>query len=167
MDKIRNYSIQEFIDFSIKELSSINDIPLLILKGHILVEYSLNCYLEAKSINKESNFFKEQFTFATKVKIAKHFTVLGSTNDDIIKEINILNKIRNEIAHKLTYNENLLTQLFSEVKKKSPKGIFSKRDAPIKEKIIGAIAFINGALFGAYKLYTDNEDLENYLDKNK
>ena len=167
MDQIRNYTIEEFIEFSIKELSSINDIQLLILKGHILVEYSLNCYLEAKSTNKEPDFFKERFNFSAKVNIAKYFRTLGSVNDDIIKELNILNKIRNEIAHSLTYNEKLLNQLFSEINKKSPNGIFSKPNTSIKEKIIGSIAFINGALFGGYKYYTDNKDLNNYLEKNQ
>ena len=167
MNEIRNYSIEEFIQFSTNELSSINDIQLLILKGHVLVEYSLNCYLEAKSINKESDFFKERFTFSTKLKIAKHFITLGSIDDDLIKEIQILNKIRNEIAHSLTYNESLLKELFSEVKKKSPEGILSKPNSTIKEKIIGSIAFINGALFGGYKYYTDKENLSNYIKENK
>lgn len=167
MNEIRNYSIEEFIQFSTNELNSINDIQLLILKGHILVEYCLNCYLEAKSINSESDFFKERLNFSTKLKIVKHFTTLGSIDDSLIKEIQILNKIRNEIAHSLKYNKSLLNELFSEVKKKSPKGILSKQNATIKEKIIGSIAFINGALFGGYKYYTDKGNLNNYIEENK
>ena len=167
MKEIREYSIEEFIKFSSKELSSINDTQLLILKGHILVEYSLNCYLEAKSINNKSDFFKEQFTFSTKLKMAKHFTTLGAIDNDLINEIHILNKIRNEIAHKLSYNNTLLNQLFSEVIKQSPEGIMSNPNATVKEKIIGTIAFITGALFGGYKFYTDKGNLENYLNENK
>jgi len=67
----------------------------------------------------------------------------------------------------LTYNESLLNELFAEVKKKSPKGILSKPNATLKEKIIGSIAFINGALFGGYKYYTNRENLSNYINKNK
>ena len=166
MQEIKKYSTEEFVNFSTGELNEISDVQLLILKGHILVEYCLNCYLESVSTSENSDFFKkDKMNFSTKLKVLKHFTTFGS-DADIIEELIMLNSIRNEIAHSLSYNENLLKKLFAEIKKKSPSGIFLNPNSNIKAKIIGSIAFINGALFGAYKYNTDKKDIESYLNKN-
>jgi len=163
MEEIKKYSTEQFVIFSTNELQQINDIQLLILKGHILVEYSLNCYLESISINKNSDFFKkDKMNFSTKLKVLKHFTVFGR-DADIVAELVMLNSIRNEIAHSLNYNENLLKKLFAEISKKSPEGVLSNPNSNIKEKIIASIAFINGALFGAYKFNTEKKDIEEYI----
>lgn len=164
MNKIRDFSIQEFVDFSAKELRDIDDIQLLILKGHILVEYSLNCYLEANAKGENSDFFKERFTFSNKIKIAKHFTILGDRNDNLLKELQLLNKVRNEIAHSLNYSESVLNELISEVKKKSPdRKLYDEMS--LKEQFIGAIGFITGALFGGFKFYTNREDLDDFIEE--
>lgn len=163
MEEIRNYKTQEFVQFLKSELTKINDIQLLILKGHIFVEYSLNCFLEVISIKKDSNFFKE-FSFNNKIKIAENFTPIGGEDDDIIKELFLLNKIRNQIAHRLSFDNSLLENLFKEVEKKSPKGTLSKSDATEYEKIIACISFLCGALFGGYRHLLGEGDLESYLE---
>lgn len=155
MEEIRNYSAKEFVRFIESELSPINDLQLIILKGHILVEYSINCYLEEISLCSKTNFFRENLRFSDKLKVLKHFTPMGGDNGDIIDEIDILNRIRNDIAHRLKYKESQIRQLFARVKKLSPEGILSNVNSSKKEKCIACIAFLGGATFGAYKLHKD------------
>jgi hypothetical protein len=167
MKEIREYTMKEFSEFSNGELFGINDIQLLILKGHILVEYTLNCYLESISKSRESDFFKENFSFADKVNIAKHFGQIGDDKDNLNKELILLNKLRNEIAHNLAYNDKLLQEIFFELNKKIPNEIYTDKKVPLKIKINAAIAFISGAIFAAYKLSTDNEDVDNFIKENE
>ena len=164
MDEIRNYTMAKFNKFCIKELGGINDIQLLILKGHIIVEYTLNCYLESISKADDSNFFKENFTFAHKINLAKHFGDL-SDKESLIKELTLLNKLRNDLSHSLKYNNKHLEGLFSEINKKAQNTGFTKQKTDI-EKTKWAIGFISGALFGVYKFHTDRQSLEEFLNKN-
>lgn len=158
--------MEQFSEFANKELSKIDDIQLLILKGHIVIEYALNCYLEAISKSDHSDFFKENFSFSEKIKIAKHFGQLGSRDSNLIKELLILNKVRNDIAHRLEYSNDHLNELFTEVSVKYPK-VDSSENISIKEKMIAAISFICGAIFGMYKINTDRNDFDEFLKKNK
>ena len=162
MDEIRNYSMNQFNEFTIKELAGITDIQLLILKGHIIVEYTLNCYLESISKSEDPDFFTETFSFANKVKIAKHFGQLGD-DENLIKELTLLNKLRNDIAHSLNYNKKHLDELFGEVRKKTKNTSFTNSPLTEIERTRYAVAFISGATFGAYKFHTDKKDLDNFL----
>lgn len=108
MKELRSYSMEQFDEFCSSELSGITDIQLLILKGHIIVEYTLNCYLEAISKSDDTDFFHENFSFIDKIKILKHFGELGDKNENLIKELTLLNKLRNEIAHSLKFNRKHL-----------------------------------------------------------
>ena len=158
--------MKQFSEFSNKELAGINDIQLLILKGHIIVEYTLNCYLEAISKSDDSDFFKENFTFSEKIKIAKHFGQLGDKNENLIPELTLLNRLRNDIAHSLKYSNKHLEELFEAVNRKRPNLIYSDKQKSIMQKFSGTIAFISGAIFAAYKFHTDRKDLDEFIDKN-
>lgn len=159
--------MDEFAKFADNELDGIIDIQLLILKGHILVEYTLNCYLESISKAESSDFFAENFTFANKVKIANHFGQLGGKKENLIKELTLLNKLRNDIAHSLTYSEKHLEELFSELKKKNATDFFSLPNQTLKDKLIGALSFISGAIFAAYRFQINPKELDEYIDKGK
>lgn len=167
MNEIRKKTMNQFMEFSIKELSGINDIQLLILKGHIIVEYTMNFYLESISKSDNSDFFKENFTFAEKVKIAKHFGQLGSKEDNLILELTLLNKLRNNIAHSLKYDERHLLELFAAVDKKSPNLIYSDKDKQLIHKFAAATSFISGAIFSAYKMHVDRKDVDEFIDGKK
>ena len=80
---------------------------------------------------------------------------MGGDDGDIIDEIDLLNRIRNDIAHRLTYKDNQIRELFTRVKRLSPAGIMSNSQSTKKEKCIACIAFLGGATFGAYKLHQD------------
>ncbi len=139
----------------------------MILKGHILVEYSVNCYLESLSKIHDPDFFKERFTFAEKLNIAKHFGPLGNEQDNLYQEIFLLNRLRNSIAHTLTFDSNVVRELFAELAKKNPKFNDVSAYKSDRERFVGAISFICGAVFAFYKLNTDKEDLNDFISAAK
>lgn len=155
--------MEEFGDFVAKKLLGITDMSLLILKGHVIVEYTLNCYLESISKSSSPDFFKENFSFANKTKIAKHFGNLGSLEQTLNEELVLLNKLRNSIAHTLDYNEKHLEELFVALGKKNPTGDFLDTKLNVEVKFKDAIGFITGVVFGEYKYHTDREDFEQFV----
>jgi hypothetical protein len=167
MEKIRNYSMEEFVDFITNEFRDINDLQLLILKGHVLVEYTINCYLEGLSKNDESNFFKEGFSFKNKIKMICHFSDIGSMKNGLGKELTLLNKLRNDIAHSLTYKEKHLTDLIAEISKKSTEVFYEEKNSNEKDKIIYVICFLTGAIFSGYKLLLQKDKEVDDFMKNK
>lgn len=91
------------------ELDGIKDLELMILKGHILVEYSLNKFIDDTNEG-ILQIDDTMFNFSSKVRIAE-FLGLFKKKDHLKESINILNKIRNQIAHQLEYDERLLQSL--------------------------------------------------------
>lgn len=164
MEEIRKYSLSQFKEFLHKELSSISDMQLLILKGHILVEYTLNCFLEAISKSDDPNFFKENFSFAHKIQIVKHFGPLLHGNAVLVKELTLLNRLRNNIAHSLSYDEKHLVELFAELNKKDPDSIYVDKQKSSIVKLKSAILFLSGVLFGGFMYYRDSQALDEFID---
>ena len=93
MERFRKMTAEEFDQFAFNELNSITNIDLLILRGHIIIEYLLNCYLESISQIDGSNFSKENFSFAQKIKMTNHFAPLGSKESNLNRELILLNKL--------------------------------------------------------------------------
>ena len=163
MIDIRKFKMEECGEFITNQLADINDFELLILKGHILVEYMLNCYLESISNIKDSDFFREKLTFSMKLNMARHFGELGNKEENINQEVQLLNKLRNDIAHNLSYNEKHLSEFYSHLGKKNTRFKSSDVFENEFEKFKSSILFLCGAIFTAYKLNTDKEDVDNYL----
>ena len=147
MKDIRNLSMVEFDDLVYNELDQIENIELLILKGHIIIEYLLNCYIESISQNSNEDFSKENFSFANKVKILKYFGELCKKDKNILNELIILNQLRNNIAHSFEINTNYLSKFITECEKKVP----MNRKVSDKDKFIAIIALLTGEIQGAYK----------------
>ena len=165
MEEIRNYTDDEFGFFIISELTDLKDIELTILKGHILTEFAINCYLESISENQKSDFFKENFTYSSKIKILRHFgNYSGPGGEYIIKSLEILNKLRNTIAHSLTINHNLIKEFLATLKKISPlKGNFNKESLPEQNRLESGIAFVCGMIFGRYCEIRDKKTKPNTI----
>ncbi len=164
MENFRNLKMREYQKFVSDNLVGINNIELLILKGHIMVEYSMNLYLESISKAEGSDFFRENFTFSNKLAVIKHFGIIGSRDDNLYQEIFLLNKLRNDIAHSLKYNEQHLQSFFDNVSKKY--GRFRSNDQEsTNQKFITAITFVLAAIFAAYKFNTDSKDIDEFLDQ--
>ncbi|MFD2915073.1 hypothetical protein [Psychroserpens luteus] len=152
MENTRNYSEDEFGIFIISELTELKDIELTILKGHILTEFAINCYLESISENKNSDFFKENFTYSSKVKLLLHFgNYSGPGGEYVIKSLEILNKLRNTIAHSLTINHHLIKEFLAMLRKISPsRGNFNNEKLSEQHRLESGIAFVCGMIFGRY-----------------
>ncbi|MCK0157116.1 hypothetical protein MWU65_08005 [Cellulophaga sp. F20128] len=115
MEQIRNYSLDEFEELILNQFKNIFDLELLILKGHIITEFTINCYLENLSNKTEANFFKERYNHSLKIGMIEHFGKFGEKSTGLIKSLRLLNKIRNGIAHTLTVNENLIQEYINSV----------------------------------------------------
>lgn len=73
---------------------------LLVLRGHLAIEYFLNKIIEeflpkGKNLTKDNNF-----SFSKKLLIVEGCNVLDNDTKEIIKEIN---KLRNKCAHQISY----------------------------------------------------------------
>ena len=94
----------------IKEhLPKSNDLELLILKGHLLLEYLVNQIINIKSDN---NFDVENssFSFNQKIEILVILKIIEKDSEafNILKTWNTL---RNQIAHKLYFDRKLIDKL--------------------------------------------------------
>ncbi len=86
-----------------------NNLELIILKGHILLEYFMDKIIELLS-DATFDMSKTNFRFYDKANI---INILGVTPDTLnTYEILIkFNSIRNDIAHELDYNRNHINEL--------------------------------------------------------
>ena len=90
-----------FFDFDKSEL--------IIIKAHLFIEYSLNKFIEANN-KSETEFEKMNFTFSHKLNICK---ILGlfEKHSDLEVYISDLNKLRNQVAHKHKFEDNLYDKI--------------------------------------------------------
>jgi hypothetical protein len=86
-----------------------NDLELIILKGHILLEYLLNQIINIKS---EYNLEIEStnFSFNQKIEILVILNIIEN-NSDIFQILKIWNNLRNQIAHRLYFDRKLVDRL--------------------------------------------------------
>ena len=92
-----------------EHLPKSNDLELVILKGHILLEYLLNQIITVKSeYNLET--MDTNFTFNQKIEILVILNIIKQ-NSDIYQVLKVWNKLRNQIAHKLDFDQKLVDKL--------------------------------------------------------
>lgn len=146
--QIREYNYQEFENFILSELEEISDFELVILKGHIITEFTLNCYLEILSNNSDADFFKENFSFDSKIKILSHFGDVNEEDEPLLKALKLLNKVRNGIAHTLDINIQLVKEFLAFIEMHSAdEKLFERGDQFIKHNFLAAIGYLSGYLF--------------------
>src|SRR5659263_195924 len=104
MKEVSNLNIEEFRKFITEQLSAINNFELMILKGHILTEYTINLYIDSISNKNNPDFCDGNTSYSLKLKVLENFgKSIGNANTNFFEELNMLNKLRNDIAHKLKY----------------------------------------------------------------
>lgn len=97
-----NLLMESFIDMY--------DFEFIVLKGHMLVEYTINLAIEKLAFQKAKTIVDMQFS--TKLLIAEAFGIFeGSTGTGYLEQIRSLTKLRNGIAHKLDIEKEDLTNL--------------------------------------------------------
>lgn len=146
MKELREYSLDQYCEFIIEKLQGLPNIELLILQGHILSEHSLNMYLESLCHEERPTFFDtKDFTYHQKLLISRDFGTPGLMNQDLYQLLSCLNKVRNDIAHRLSYKvDHLKTLLWHYQKLK-----LRQTPYPINDDSLGmAICYVCGVLYG-------------------
>lgn len=96
-------------------------IETLIIKCHLFIEYSLERFIDLMT-NGRYESYSFDFTFSEKYKIA---LLLGLGEMDTRNEarlyITTLNKLRNQVAHNIEYDEKLLEEICYNRKYYDPK----------------------------------------------
>jgi len=85
------------------------NLELLILKCHIIVEFAIEAYIRALSAGNVGER-ELKLRFEEKVNVA-FMLGLGISGPLLLPSIQLLNRIRNDIAHRLTFNEKHLDEL--------------------------------------------------------
>lgn len=86
-----------------------NDLELIILKGHILLEYILNQIINIKSDN-NLEIENTNFSFNQKIEILVILNIIEN-NSDIFQILKNWNTLRNQIAHRLNFDRKLVDKL--------------------------------------------------------
>lgn len=149
MEQIREYNLEDFKELLLSNFKNIYDLELLILKGHIITEFTINCYLENLSNNSDANFFRGGYNHSLKIGMIEHFGNFGEKSLGIIKSLKLLNKIRNGIAHTLTVNEQLIEEYINSVTQMESEN-FINPDYELKRKFSMVTGYLCGEIFGEY-----------------
>jgi len=117
-----------------------------ILKMHLIIEYALTQFIRCSSyvlVDKESI----KFTFFQKLEIA---ILLGLGNDDpvLIPTLELINKIRNQVAHTFTLNVGLVDEIIRLNSEEMPKNINNRKRISYLKSIA---TFICGMIVGLLK----------------
>jgi hypothetical protein len=130
-DWLRNLSDEHhdsFTDFSI--------IEGIIIRGHILVEKTLVKSI-SEAIYRNDEFYPEKLSFSQKVTIAR---MLG-ISVFVKREVNALNKLRNQIAHTLGFEERYIDEIINEIKKKDLENKYPENRIQCLKMAISFICF--------------------------
>ena len=154
----KDYTSEQFNELVSIETQGITEIPLLILKCHILVEWAMTYYLGTRS-NEPKDFFEDKLHFNTKMKMVKYFGGMYKSpahkENNYNKALLLMNDLRNSVAHDLRYDEKILGELLAELEKKDAE-IY--KDIPKGDKgrrLVKAAGFIAGAFFRTHKVLED------------
>jgi hypothetical protein len=96
----------EWQDYCLTQLTNCKDHEFAIVKGHILMEYLLNYFIEQS--NTEKKIQVRRFTFNHKVRIYEIFC----TTSLAVPYLDFINMMRNEIAHEMGANDEMLKEFY-------------------------------------------------------
>jgi hypothetical protein len=138
-----------------ENLEKCYDIEMTIIRGQILIEHLLDRFIES-SIKSPKEFDRTRFTFSEKLQISLMLGLPVGIKD----EITLIYKLRNQIAHKLSYDNDQLTIL---LKKISRYHKIHKEGMPFIIETRFAISFICGVVYAA--VMVNRPDFIPILDK--
>jgi hypothetical protein len=137
----------EFSDLISGQLKGIKNIELLILKGHVLVEYALNKYIDAFS-HTDISIEDSRFSFAQKLDVCRILGLIKNSTDHLNEQLVALNKIRNQIAHTLTFDHKTLEQIFKHHPQEVQQFKSLKEDTKNIKVLSGIIPWLCGNIIG-------------------
>lgn len=105
MEYNTNLHKDEYLKYYMEKFGEIKEAPLIILQGHIILEYLLDILLANISNSRDNDFSKQGYSFSRKIQLLSLFAPSDVGMKSFIIGIGLLNDLRNKIAHKLTYNQ--------------------------------------------------------------
>lgn len=101
--KRKEYEIDFLAEFAVwSNLHYLTDLELILLKGHLLLEFMLNIVLSRNDIEDYENF-----SFYKKLKVFETIDFEKTLRKDLlISYLKRLNKLRNNIAHEYSFDIN-------------------------------------------------------------
>lgn len=91
-----------------QEIPKSRNLDLVILKCHLLVEYMMNQFITLTAKHK-FDISKERFTFSQKLSIVHAFGF--HLDPTMLPSIEVLNRLRNQVAHTLALDRDLVDTL--------------------------------------------------------
>lgn len=127
-------------------LKSYDDMEMILLKGHLVLEQMLNQLLVAHGLD-EKRLSGMNLMFGKTLDLV--LALDGRALEELYPHLRKVNRIRNKVAHELFFEKyhNDLKEWASDVLGYKPKTIDSKRT--YKNHVIKAFTFVVGALQGA------------------
>ena len=141
------YSKQEYYDFVKFQLISCNDLLYLLLKGMLILEHSLNQFINTNSSVNRPHFSVEHFSMKHKIDTAKD--LIGGESDDLKATIDILyetNNLKYTLMHTLKINEQQLFSFINSCNKLSAIKELNE-GSTIKEKLTNIICMLCATLY--------------------
>lgn len=134
-----------------KHLPSVDDMTLIVLKGHLLIEEQLISILES-TLQYPKALDEVRMTFAHRLSLVKALKYRDE-NSWVWEAIGKLNSIRNDLAHKLEpskLNEKV-EDFFSFIKVSVPINLdMNDKNQRIESRLRSALAFLHGVLSGGH-----------------
>lgn len=137
------------------KLRPINDLELLLLKGHILIEYTLNNVLDSMG-SMDVKIGDKKFTFDDKITLVELVGFgLKKHHSDLLEQIRTINRVRNTIAHTMDFDKESLHNIYkyhrdemNEIEKDH-----NNKDEKEREKLRYVLGYICGAIMGALAVH--------------
>jgi len=142
-----------------REIPKSRNLDLVILKCHLLVEFMMNQFITLSAKHK-FDVSKERFTFAQKLSLIHAF---GFRLDPIIlPSIEVLNSLRNQVAHTLLLNRALIDTLLK-INSEDPDSFTVSGDNERAQGVKSITRFICANIMAAISAHHDTayEDLSN------
>jgi len=128
-----------------KHFPNTKNIVLLILKGHLIIEEEMNELISLASLNSKK-LERAKLTYFQKICL---LTALYPTRlHDTFYSIELLNELRNKIAHNLDHKEtNFLIERFLKTLEDQER-LDEYKEEPIYKRLKSSIAFLCGGISG-------------------
>lgn len=129
-----------------KHMPRSNDLTLIILKGHLLVEQEMNDIINS-SLSEPEALLEARITFSQRLAIIK--SIYGSSDSEFpYDSIQKLNVLRNQLVHNLE-PDNLEKKIVEFVQDLGdPRYRPEYSEMKIDRRLVGSIAFLCGLICG-------------------
>lgn len=129
-----------------KVIENINPVEMFVLRSHLWIEREFEQILELL-VPYPKAILEARFTFAHKLTLIKAFWGNDPHKCELLARINVLNQIRNQMAHQL--DSPKLPKLFEKINIEYPLTTANKQQSEeVVEKVKLGLADIQGTLIG-------------------